>query len=599
MFGGYANRVAQVDLSAGSVAYAPIAESDARLYVGGRGLGVKYLLDAGHGVEPLSPDNIMCFMTGPLTGTEVTMSGRMAVVTKSPLTGTCTDSHVGGWTGAKLKWAGLDGLVFRGKAAKPVYALVEGGNVTLHDASELWGKGVHDTVRRMRRRHGEEAAVLSIGPAGENLCHYACMINEDDRAAGRGGTGCVAGSKNLKCLVIVGDSAKMPRAANRGLWRDAHGRALKLITDSAVTGPRKGALSVYGTNVLMNIANEAGALPTRNAQATQFEMAEQIGGEAVKENILIDDPTCHACPVACKKKVEIREGPFRVLMESVEYESAWALGANCGSGSRDAIAFLIDLCNDFGLDTIEHGNVLSVYMEATQRGLVKHGLAWGDVHGMVRVTSETAARKGDGDILAGGASRAAAAFGRPELAMSVKGQAIPAYDPRGMQGMGIGYATSNRGACHLRGYTAASELLGIPVKTDPLAAKGKGELVKAFQDLHAVSDSFDICKFSAFAEGAEEYAQQYTAITGVEASADDIVRIGERVYNLERYYNNLNGFAGKDDSLPKRFLTEPGSGPAAGRVCELDLMKRDYYEARGWVDGVVPQAKLKELQIAS
>lgn len=601
--GGYANRVAWIDLTKGTVEYKPIADEDARKYIGARGLGVKYVFDNGPQVDPLSPDNILCFMNGPLTGTDANMSGRMAVVTKSPLTGTVTDSHHGGWSAARLKWAGFDGLVFKGKAAKPVYAYVEKGQVTLHDASDLWGKSVHDTIKTLQERHGDEKtlSVIAIGPAGENLVKFANWMNENDRASGRGGTGCVGGSKQLKAIVIRGQHADRPRPADRDAWKPAHQRALATIMDEAnVTSPRKGGLSVYGTNVLMNITNNMGALPTRNGQETSFgERGELLSGEHVKATILVNDPTCHACPVACKKEVEVKEGPFKVHMESVEYEPAWSVGAFCGNDDVGAVAYLIDRANDYGFDAIEIGTVLAMYMEYTQRGYANGGgLAWGDTHGMAEMARKIAYREGVGDILAEGTGKAAAKLGHPELAMAVKGQGIPAYDPRGLKGMGLGYATSNRGACHLRGYSPASELGLIPLKTDPLAWKGKGELLKLLQDLHAFSDSLDLCKFSAFAEGAEEYAQQYSAMTGRAITADEVLKTGERIYNLERYYNNLCGFAGKDDSLPERFLKEPSTMPGSqGHVCELDLMKEEYYRVRGWVNGVAPEAKLKELEI--
>ncbi|HIC90040.1 MAG TPA: aldehyde ferredoxin oxidoreductase, partial [Anaerolineae bacterium] len=512
--GGYANRVAWIDLAAGKVDYKPIAEEDARKYIGGRGLGVKYVFDNGPQVDPLSPDNILCFMNGPLTGTDANMSGRMAIVTKSPLTGTVTDSHHGGWSAARLKWAGFDGLVFKGKADKPVYVYVEGGKVELHDASDLWGKGVHETVKILQERHGEEdLSVIAIGQAGERLVKFAAWINEHDRASGRGGTGCVGGSKNLKAIAIKGKHADRPRPQDKEGFKEAHQRALATIMDEAnVTAPRKGGLSVYGTNVLMNITSNMGALPARNAQWASFrDKAELISGEWVKEHILVKNPTCHACPVACKKEVEVTEGDFKIHMESLEYEPAWSLGAMCGNDDAGSIAYMINLANDWGYDAIEIGDVLSMYMEYTQRGYANgDGLAWGDAHGMVELMRKVAFREGLGDILAEGAYKAAVKLGHPELAMSVKGQGIPAYDPRGLKGMGLGYATSNRGACHLRGYTPASELGLIPLKTDPLAWKGKGELLKLLQDLHAFSDSLDICKFSAFAEGAEEYALQYS-----------------------------------------------------------------------------------------
>jgi aldehyde:ferredoxin oxidoreductase len=601
--GGYANRVAWINLTTGAIEYKPIAEEDAIKYIGARGLGVKYVFDNGPKVDALSPDNILCFMNGPLTGTDANMSGRMAVVTKSPLTGTVTDSHHGGWSAARMKWAGFDGLVFKGKAKKPVYAVVENGRVTLHDASDIWGMGVHNTIEFLKELHGEDKdiSVIAIGPAGEKLVKFACWINENDRASGRGGTGAVGGSKHLKAIVIKGKHVDRPRPVDKPGWAAAHKRALATIMDEAnVTSPRKGGLSVYGTNVLMNIDNNMGGLPTKNAQLTSFyDNGEKISGEYVKEHILVNDPTCHACPVACKKEVEVKEGPFKVHMESVEYEPAWSVGAMCNNADINAVAYIIDKANDWGFDAIEIGTVLSMYMEYTELGHANgDGLAWGDTHGMVEVGRKIAYREGIGDILAEGTGPAAAKLGHPELAMAVKGQGIPAYDPRGLKGMGLGFATSNRGACHLRGYSPASELGLIPLKTDPLAWEGKGALLKLLQDLFSFMDSLDVCKFSSFAEGAEEYALQYSAMTGRTITAEEVLETGERIYNLERYYNNLNGFTGKDDTLPKRFLEEPSTHPGnLGHVCELDKMLADYYELREWVDGVVPEAKLKKLAI--
>lgn len=606
MFGGYANKIAWVDLGSKKVEYKPIAEEDARKYIGARGLGVKYVFENGPQVDALSPDNILCVMLGPLTGTDVNMSGRLAVVTKSPLTGTVTDSHMGGWTAAKLKWAGFDGLVFKGKADKPVYAFVEKGTVTLHDASDLWGKGVHETLKVLRQRHGEECDGMAIGPAGENLVKFACWLNVDDRAAGRGGTGAVGGSKNLKAIVIKGDKKNKPKPANKEADREARKHALSTImAEENITSPRKGGLSVYGTNVLMNITDSIGALPAKNSQFTAFgaDKAEKVSGEYVKEHILVNDPTCHACPVACKKEVEIKEGPFKVHMESVEYEPAWSLGANCDNDDIAAVAYIINLANDLGLDAIEIGQALAVYMEASQRGYTNGDgkLDWGDTQGMVEIARKIAMREGVGDKLAEGPATAAKLWGHPEISMSVKGQSIPAYDPRGLKGMGIAYATSNRGACHLRAYTPAAELGVMPfgsLKVDPLAWKGKGELTKIFQDVHAVSDSLDLCKFSAFAEGMEEYTAQFNAVTGLNYSVEELMKCGERIYNLERYYNNLAGFKEGSDYLPKRFLEEPSTMPGSeGHICELDDMLAEYYEKRGWVKGVVPEKKLKELEI--
>ena len=606
MLGGYHNRIAWIDLTSGKVEYKPMNEEDARKYIGGRGLGVKYVFDNGPQVEPFSPDNILCVMLGPLTGSDVNMSGRLAVVTKSPLTNTVADSHMGGWTAAKLKWAGFDGLVFKGRAEKPVYAYVENGTVTLHDASDVWGKGVHETLKILRQRHGEDCDGMAIGPAGENLVRFAGWININDRAAGRNGTGAVAGSKKLKAIIIKSDKSAKLTPADKEADREARRKALAdIMHEDNVTSPRKGALSVYGTNSLMNIVSDSGALPTRNSQLSTFgDKAELISGEYVKAHILVDDPTCHACPVACKKEVEIKEGPFQIHMESVEYESAWALGANCDNSDVRAIAYLINLCNDFGIDPIETGNVLSVYMEASEKGYTNGsgGLKWGDGLAMAEIIRQIATRHGIGNVLAEGAARAAAAFGHPEIAMSVKGQAIPAYDPRGLKGLGVGYATSNRGACHLRAYTPEAELHLMPYgalrDVDPLAWEGKGKLCRTFQDIHAVSDSLDLCKFSVFAMDMEDYTAQFNAMTGLNYTVEDMMRVGERIYNLERYYNNLCGHREGSDTLPERFLKEPSTAPGSkGQVCELDKMLQEYYADRGWVNGVVPESKLKELGI--
>jgi aldehyde:ferredoxin oxidoreductase len=496
----------------------------------------------------------------------------------------------------------LDGLIFSGRAERPLYAFVSEGRVELRDASEVWGKGIHETVAFFQRRYGEkDLSVCAIGQAGERLSRFAAWVNEDDRAFGRGGTGAVGGVKRLKAIVIKA-GVKKSRVDDAAAWKRARRSALDAIRDEKhITSPRKGGLSVYGTNVLMNVASAIGALPTRNSQLTSFgDKAEGISGEYVAQHLLVGNPTCHACPVACKKEVEVKDGPYRgLVMESVEYEPAWSLGANCDNGDVRSVAKLIDQCNDYGLDPIELGNVFSVAMECTEKGYTgEAGLAWGDEAAMVAWTEKLALREGIGDVLAEGTARTAAHFGHPELAMTVKGQAVPAYDPRGLKGMGLGYATSNRGACHLRAYTAAAELGVIEVTADPLAWKGKGALVKTFQDLAAFSDSLDLCKFSAFAEGAEDYAAQYAAALGIEFSAEDVLAAGERIYTLERYYNNLAGIGAGADTLPRRFTSEPSTmGGSKGHVCELDQMLQEYYEARGWRDGVVPKSRLEEVGI--
>ena len=622
--GGFHDHVARVNLSEDKVAYEGVDDEDAKKYIGARGLGVKYVFDQGPDVDPLGPDNLIAFMNGPLTGTQVTMSGRIAICTKSPIEGQVTDSHHGGWSGARLKWAGFDGLLFEGKAEDPVYAYVEDGEVELRDASHLWGWGVHDTMAEIEDEidgeYGKNLSAMAIGPGGENEVRYACIVNEDDRASGRGGTGAVMGSKNLKA-VVVKSSTEMQKPADPETFREGHKQAMQLIQESDVTAPNEGGLSMFGTNVLMNVTEEMDGLPTKNGRYSSTRSmsdsegvdidAELVSGEHVRENILVDEPTCHSCPVACKKEVEVQAmhkgEEMNVRMESFEYESAWALGPNSGHTDLDDSVLMVDRCNDLGIDTIDAGNTMAMAMEMTEQGkfddVEGDGLDWGDSSEMVDLLDRIAHRETEfADHLAGGPAHLEAEFDAEENSLAVKGQTMAAYDPRCMKGMAIGYATSNRGACHLRGYTPAAEILGIPEQVDPHEPEGKGELCATFQDMHAISDSFDICKFNAFAEGIEEYVLQYNGMTGRSVSEEQLLEAGERIYNLERYYNNLAGFDGADDDLPGRFVEGhedaiPAQGGSEGQLAELDQLKAEYYEVRGWVDGVVPDEKLDDLGI--
>jgi aldehyde:ferredoxin oxidoreductase len=413
----------------------------------------------------------------------------------------------------------------------------------------------------------------------------------------------------------------MPKPKNPELFTEGYQQAMELIRESDVTAPNEGGLSMYGTNVLMNLTEEMDGLPTRNGRYTSTHSeaeedpshpnidAEKVSGENVRENILVDEPTCHSCPVACKKETEVtyeRKGEeLNVRGESYEYESAFALGPNSMNDDRDSIAVMIDMCNQLGMDTIETGNMLAMAMEMTEQGKldgVDEGIEWGDADHMMDVIEDIAHQESElGELLGKGAKRIADEVGAHDNRLDVKGQTIPAYDPRAMKGMGIGYATSNRGACHLRGYTPSAEILGLPEKVDPYEWEGKGELCALFQDMHAISDSFDICKFNAFAEGIEEYVLQYNGMTGLDVTEDELKETGDRIYTLERYYNNLAGFDGSDDSLPGRFVegdeAVPGQGASEGQLCELEQMKDEYYERRGWVDGVVPDERLDELGI--
>ncbi len=591
----------RVNLTDGTIKEEKISDEVLKMFIGGRGLGVKILYDElKPGVDPLSPENKIVILTGPLTGTAAPSSGRWCSVTKSPLTGTIHDSHSGGYFGPELKFAGFDGIIIEGVSEKPVYLWIHDGEAELRDASHLWGKDTHDTTDMICKELGDEKIkVACIGPAGENLVKIAGIINDKHRAAGRGGHGAVFGSKKLKAIAVRG-TQRVPITSEEA-FREAARRALDKIKESAVTSQ---SLPAYGTAVLVNIINEQGLFPTRNFQTGVFPTATRISGETMAETILVKKKPCWGCPIACGRVTKVPPwSPYSGEGEGPEYETIWAFGAQCGVDNLEAIAKANYLCNELGLDTISMGHVIGTAMELYEKGYIKPeqtrgvDLKFGNVEAVVELTWRTAYRSGLGDDLAEGSKRLAEKYGAPELSMDVKGQELPAYDPRGAQGHGLGYATSNRGGCHLRAYMIAAEILGIPEKLDPLTTEGKAKWVITFQDLFATCDSLVLCKFVTFAFGAEEFADMLSAATGWNLTADDVMKIGERIYNLERAFNIREGFKGREeDTLPKRLLEEPmPEGPVKGYVVKLNEMLDEYYSLRGWKDGVPTKDKLREL----
>jgi len=601
MPGGYMGKFLRVNLTDGSIKEEKISDELLKMFIGGRGLGVKILYDElKPGIDPLSPENKIAILTGPLTGTAAPSSGRWCSVTKSPLTGTIHDSHSGGHFGPELKFAGFDGIIIEGASEKPVYLWIHDGEAELRDASHLWGKDTHDTTDIICKELGDEKIkVACIGPAGENLVKIACIINDKHRAAGRGGHGAVLGSKKLKAIAVRG--TQKPPIAEEEAFREAVRKALDKIKESAVTNQ---SLPTYGTAVLVNIINEHGLFPTRNFQTGVFPTASRISGETMAETILVKKKPCWGCPIACGRVTKVPPwSPFSGEGEGPEYETIWAFGAQCGVDNLEAIAKANYLCNELGLDTISMGHTIGTAMELYEKGYIKPeqtrgvDLKFGNVEAIVELTWRTAYRSGLGDDLAEGAKRLAKKYDAPELSMDVKGQELPAYDPRGAQGHGLGYATSNRGGCHLRSYLIAPEILGVPEKLDPLTTEGKAQWVITFQDLSATCDSLVLCKFVTFAFGADEFADMLSAATGWKVSTDDIMKIGERIYNLERAFNIREGFKGREeDTLPKRLLEEPmPEGPVKGYVVKLNEMLEEYYRLRNWKDGVPSKDKLREL----
>ena len=603
----WAGKILRVNLTAGTVTPEPTNMEWAKAYLGSRGLGSKYLVEeVSPKVDPLSPENKIIWATGPLTGTMASTGGRYTVITKGPLTGAIACSNSGGYWGAELKMAGWDMIIFEGKSPKPVYLYINDDVAELRDAGHLWGQSVWKTEETLKTTLQDPLLRIScIGKAGENGVLYAAVVNDLHRAAGRSGVGTVMGSKNLKAIAVRGTKGvgniRDPKA-----FMAATKAAKKVLADNGVTGQ---GLPAYGTQVLMNVINEIGGLPTRNHQDVQFEGAKDISAEAMGtpratdgKKHLVTNQACFGCTIACGRISKMDEGHFTVATKpqywgasgGLEYEAAWALGAANGVNDLEALQYANMLCNEEGFDPISFGATVGAVMELYQMGvLTKEQLGieapFGSAQALAYFAEITAKGEGFGKEIGQGSKRLTAKYGHPDLSMSVKGQEFPAYDGRVIQGIGLAYATSNRGACHLRGYTIASEVLGIPVKTEPSEHNGKPELVKAFQDATAAFDSAGVCIFTSFAWTLADVAPQVQAACGDEYTVEHLTHIGERIWNMERDFNNNAGFTSADDNLPKRLLTEAAkTGPGKGVVSKLPEMLPKYYEVRGWnPDGTV------------
>lgn len=503
-------------------------------------------------------------------------------ITKSPLTGTIACSNSGGHFGAELKFAGFDLIIIEGRAKEPVYIYVEYGKAEIRDAKHLWGKTTHEATDQILSETDMDAKVACIGPTGEKMVRFACIINDKHRTAGRSGVGAVMGSKNLKGVAVKGSGSVS--IADQEAFRKATLDDLQKVKTNPVTS--KG-LPAYGTAILINIINASGILPTRNFQEGVFEGAEKISGETMAEQILVRNRACFACPIACGRVVRVTHPKYECFSEGPEYESDWALGACCGVDNIDFIGKANYLCDTLGIDPISAGVTIACGMELFEKGIISgkevgRSLRFGDSDAMVDMVRAIGYREGFGDALAEGSYRLAERFDHPEYSMSVKKQEFPAYDARGAQWMGLQYATSNRGACHVRGYMISPEILGSPQKLDPFETEEKAGWTKTFQDLTAVVDSSGICLFNTFAIEAPEILEYLKEATGVKMSLEELMKAGERIWNLERLFNLKAGISTNEGRLPDRLLKEPmPSGPAKGLVVKLEKMLPEYYELRG------------------
>ncbi|MHA1198913.1 MAG: aldehyde ferredoxin oxidoreductase family protein [Candidatus Heimdallarchaeaceae archaeon] len=610
MDNGYMNKWLMINLSTKEISDFTFPEEVLRKFIGGKGIAVHFLWNYALKLEKkginikdmdaLSPENVIVYATGPVTGTRSPNSGRHHVMAlKSPYTGSIGSGNTGGKWGAKLKFAGYDGIVVAGKAELPTYLSVINGSAKLHDAQEVWGKNTIDTSKLLREKHElKRAGVSCIGPAGENLVPVAVIMNEEHRAVGRTGIGAVMGSKNLKAIIVEGD--KKPKIANQDEFDAGVKEHVEKLKENGVTGE---GLPTYGTAVLVNIINQNGLLPTKNWQTGVNENAELISGETLTEKHLISKHPCWGCVVACGRKSKVTEGPYKMTYtEGPEYEAIWALGGSTNINNMGAVVRANHYCDIYGMDPISIGSTIAAAMELNEKGLIPEEelqgieVDFGNVDAVVELTWMAAFRQGLGYWIGEGSKKMCEHFGSPDLSMSVKGLEMPAYDPRGAKGIGLNYATGNRGGCHVTGYTIAAEILG---DVDRFTTEGKAELTKIFQDFTSVVNSAVNCLFLTFALGLDEYAEMIGPVTGWDVNADELLKTGERITNLERMIINKLGFSGKDDTLPKRLLEEKmPEGPSEGQTVDLETMKKEYYELRGWHDGVPSLEKIEELGLS-
>jgi len=583
----YRWQVLRVNLGSGSWGKEPLNKGWAKKYFGGRGLGAKYLYEEIEGgIDPLSPANKLILATGPFTGTIVPCSGKLAIITKSPATGAILDCSIGGSFAAQLKFAGYDMLIIEGQAEKPVYLVIDDDKVEIRDANHLWGKGVFETESRLRKDHGLEAGVLSIGPAGENLIPFACIGSEYYRQAGRGGVGSVMGSKKLKAIVcsgskdvIVPDIQHLLEIVKKAVKED-------ILTETNLWAHNT------GTPMLVDMSNSKGVLPTRNFQDGVFEGAPKINAESLQK-LQPQKKACFACALGCGNYISFKGGG----VEGPEYETLALAGANCGIDDLKAIAKFNADCDDLGMDTISLGNVLGFAMEMTEKGLKDFGVRFGDVETYLKMPKLVATREGVGKELSRGVKQLAKAYGGAEFAMQVKGLELPGYDPRGSWGMGLAYATASRGGCHMSAWPVANEAFG---DLDPFTIEGKAQLVITGQHYNAIKFSLILCDF--WAASLKTMSELLSCVIGHEINSAELEKAGERIWNLLKMFNVREGFKAADDSLPGRFFQDPlKSGIPAGRLLpreQFDAMLHEYYNLRGWDSrGVPTPEKLKELEM--
>jgi aldehyde:ferredoxin oxidoreductase len=593
---GYTGKVLRIDLTSGKSTHEWLDKGIAMDFIGGSGLAAKILYDElGENIDPLSLDNKLIFATGPVTGTTL-FSGRHCVAAKSPLTGIYGQATSGGYFGAELKFAGFDAIIVEGKADHPVYISIEDGGVEIKDATHLWGMDAIKTEKALKEELESETKVACIGPAGEDLVKFASIMNDGSSAAGRTGMGCVMGSKKLKAISVSGTKEEDVEIANEDKLRAIE----KEVRMEVKRNPIVRDLGEHGTAGGAAALSLFGSLPTRYFKEGSFDGVNNIDGHAMTKTILKKRGTCYNCPVACKRIIEIGSGPYAGLSgKGPEYETCCALGALCLNDNLELIAKANDMCNRLGMDTISTGNIIAFCMECYERGLITKDkmdgieLDWGSA-GMLDLIQRIGTREGIGDLLAEGVRAISKRIGAEDIAMHVKGLETPMFDPRALKGMAIVLSTSTRGACHMMGLSALIEMgtshssLHLP-RLNRRTGEGGGKMVRILQDWATFMNSAIVCQLPLIRlnKGPDYCARMYSAVTGLDVDVQEMLEIGEKIFNLQRLLNVREGITREDDTLPTRFTEESHSkGSNKGQTVNLQPMLEEYYEARGWRDDV-------------
>lgn len=586
----YAEKILRINLTNGEVKTDDLNEDWARKYIGGKGLGFRYLFEEmDPGTDPLSPANVLILVTGPVAGTALPCSSRLCVVTKSPATGTILDSSIGGTLGAEIKYAGYDAVIIVGRAKEPVYISISDNSVEIEDARGLWGKGIFEVDSEIKKHLKDESYKAAIiGPAGENLIPFACITSECYRHAGRGGAGAVMGSKNLKAILVRGSNGVKvyDMKVFLNLAMKMHSEAVSEEND-----PLRNNIWViqYGSSYITGPVNEMGILPVRNFQEGQYEHIEKINCETVKSKKK-RDRACFSCPLACGKFTQADGG----MVEGPEYETLSVAGSNCGIDDIDAIIKFNESCDNLGLDTISTGNVIAFAMELTEKEIYDFGIRFGDYENYLKIPGEIAYQKNRGKYLSLGVRALSEKLGGRDFAMEVKGLEFPGYEPRGNYGMGLAYATSERGACHLRAYTV--------YHPTPFDMEAMTKEVISHQHRLSVKNSLIFCSFFHSINVSEMAEILNTGMGTKRYNEEYLWEAGERTWNLGRLFNIKAGLTAKDDCLPSRVFKEGLlNGPNRGKVFpqeDFNTMLQNYYKNRGWdVNGIPKRETLNKLKV--